>query len=137
MLIDFTLGQTGIILRIKIRNSTTGQGLTGLTYNSSGLTISTICDVESSPISYVQSGGTISTIPTLGSYSATLSNCAFKEVDSANHKGIYELQIPNARFAVSGAKHCLVSLSGVASMAECDFIVPLRSINLPLSISMP
>jgi hypothetical protein len=132
MLIDYVLGQTGIILRVKIRNSSvsTGAGLTGLTSASSGLRISTIADNEPSAIAYTVASSTIETISTLGTYDApTATKARFSQLDATNHPGVYEIQIANARFAVSGAKSLLVSVSGATSAAECDAVIPLRSVN--------
>ena len=120
------------MLRVKIRNSSvsTGAGLTGLTSASSGLIISTIADNEATATAYTVAGSTIESITTLGTYSApTATKCRFKEVDSTNHKGIYEIQIADARFAVSSAKSVLISISGATNAAECDALVPLTSVD--------
>lgn len=133
MLIDFKNGQTSVVLRIKLQDSTvtTGAGKTGMSSTSSGLIISTIADNEATATAYTVAGSTIDTITTLGTFAApTTGHCRFKEVDSTNHKGLYEIQISDARFAVSGAKSLTVSLSGVTGMAECDFLVPLRKVDL-------
>lgn len=132
MLVDYKLGQGSIILRVKLRNSsvTTGAGLTGLTNSSSGLIISTIADNEASATVYTQAGSTIETITTIGTYAApTATKCRFKEVDSTNHKGVYELHIADARFAVANAKSLAISISGATNLAECDLLIPLRSVD--------
>lgn len=121
-------GQTSVILRIKLldSSSTVGAGLTGLTSASTGLIIGTIADNEATSTAYTVAGSTIESITTLGTYAApTATKCRFKEVDSANHKGVYELQFADARFAVVNAKSLLVSLSGATNLAQADFIVPL------------
>jgi hypothetical protein len=132
MLIDFVNGQTSVILRVKIRNSSvsTGAGLTGLTNASAGLIISTIADTEATATPYTSAGSTIDTITALGTFGTiTAGHCQFREVDNVNHKGIYEVHIANARYAVSGAKSLMISISGAANAAECDVVVPLRSVN--------
>ena len=132
MLVDYKLGQGSIVLRVKLRNSsvTTGAGLTGLTNASTGLIISTIADNESTATAYTQSGSTIETITTLGTYAApTATKCRFKEVDATNHKGVYELHIADARFAVANAKSLAISISGATNLAECDLLIPLRSVD--------
>jgi hypothetical protein len=132
VLISFKRGQGSIVLRVKIFDSTvtTGAGKTGLTSASSGLIISTIVDNEASATTYTVAGSTIESITTLGTYSApTATKCRFKEVDATNHKGIYELQIADARFAVSSAKSLLISISGATGGAECDVLVPLRDVD--------
>jgi hypothetical protein len=134
VLISYSNGQTSVILRVKIRQSTTGanpgQGLTGLTGSSSGLIISTIADTEASPTVYSAGGSSIGTIATLGAYVAPAGGqCNFAQISATNNPGIYELQLANARFAVSGAKSLLVSLTGASNMADCDVCVPLQGIN--------
>jgi len=128
MLIPYARSQTSVILRVKIRDSSEvdGRGLTGLTNASSGLIISTIADNEATATTYTVTGSTIETIATLGTYAApTATKCRFKEVDSTNHKGVYEIQLANARFAVSNAKSLLVSILGATDAAECDVLIPL------------
>lgn len=132
MLIGYKRGQTSVVLRVKLLDSSvaTGAGLTGLTNASSGLIISTIADNESSATAYTVGGSNVETITTLGTYAApTSGKCRFKEVDSTNHKGIYEIQIADARFAVSSAKSLLVSIAGATNLAQCDVVVPLRDLD--------
>lgn len=132
MLIGFRRGQGSIVLRVKILNSSvaTGAGLTGLTSASSGLIVSTIADNEASATTYTVAGSTIESITTLGTYAApTATKCRFKEVDATNHKGVYEIQIADARFAVSSAKSLLVSISGATNAAETDVVIPLRDLD--------
>ena len=132
MLISYRRGQTGVILRVKILNSgvTTGAGLTNLSYTSSGLVISTIADNESTKTAYTVAGSTIETITTLGTYVApTATKCRFKEVDATYHPGLYEIQIADARFAVSNAKFLIVSISGATSAAETDVVIPLQDLD--------
>lgn len=129
MLIGYKHSQASIVLRIKILNSslTTGAGLTGLTSASTGLIISTIADNEATATAYTASGSTIETIATLGTYAApTATKCRFREVDATNHKGVYEVQLADARFAVSSAKSLLVSISGATNAAETDAVIPLN-----------
>lgn len=132
MLISYKLGQGSIVLRVKLLDSsvTTGAGKTALSFSSAGLIIGAIADNEATTTAYTQAGSTIETVTTLGTYAApTATKCRFKEVDATNHKGIYEIQIADARYAVSGAKSLLVSLSGVTGMAECDFTVQLTKFD--------
>jgi hypothetical protein len=130
MLIDFHLGQGSIVLRVKVRRLDTSQGLTGLTFSSSGLRIAAIADNEATTVAYTAAGSTIETISTLGVYAApTATKCRFKEVDATSHPGVYEVQLADTRFGVAGAKSLHITLSGVTNMAECDAIVPLRAVD--------
>lgn len=130
MLLNRINGATSVILRVKLLNSSvsTGAGLTGLTSASGSLVISTIADNEAAATVYTQAGSTIETITTLGTYAApTATKCRFKEVDATNHPGVYEIHLANARFAVTNAKSLLVSISGAANLAQCDFVIDLDS----------
>lgn len=119
---------TSNIIRVALKNSSTGAPLTGLTHSSSGLIISTITDVESSATTYTQAASNIETITTNGTFAApTSSKCRFKEVDSTNHPGLYEIQIADARFSVSNAKKLYVSISGATNLLASDYLIGLVS----------
>ena len=121
-------GVTSLILRVKILDTsvTTGAGKTGLSHSSSGLIISTIADNEATATAYTQAASNVETITTLGTFAApTSGKCRFKEVDATNHPGIYEIQIANARWAVSNARSVIVSVSGVSGAAQVDAEIQL------------
>lgn len=132
MLNDYKNGQTSVVFRAKLRDSsvTTGAGKTGLAHDTSGLVISTIADNEATATAYTVAASNVETVATLGTYAApTSGKCRFKEVDATNHPGIYEFHFADARFAVSGAKSLLVSVSGASNLAQCDILIPLRSVD--------
>jgi hypothetical protein len=134
MLLSVKNGQTGLVIRAKLRQGSTGtnpgNGLTALTGATSGLVIGTIADNEATSTAYTSAGSTVDTIATLGTYAApTAGHCRLREVDATNHPGVYEFQFENSRFAVANAKHLLVSVSGVSGMADCDFLVPLTTVD--------
>ena len=131
-LISYKLGQGSIVLRVKILDSaaTTGAGKTGLLFSSTGLRIAAIADNEATTTAYTAAGSTTETITTLGTYAApTATKCRFKEVDSTNHKGVYEIHLADARFAASNAKSLLVSISGATDAAETDVLIPLTQFD--------
>lgn len=129
MLISVVNGATSIVARVKILTQASAypSGLTGLTFSSAGLIISTIADNEATPTVYTAAGSTIETVTTLGTYAApTATKCRFKEVDATNHPGVYEIQLANARYAVSSAKYLLVSIAGTTTnLIQSDAIVTL------------
>jgi hypothetical protein len=132
MLLDYKLSQGSIVLRVPILDSsvTTGAGLTGLTFSSTGMRIGVIADNEASATAYTVAGSTIETITTLGTYAApTATKCRFKEVDATNFPGLYELQIADARFAVSSAKSVTIFITGATNAAPCRVLIPLRSVD--------
>lgn len=129
--LNLGVSPTSVMLRVKLLDSavTTGAGKTGLSSSSSGLIISTIKAGEATPTVYTQSGSTIETITTLGTYAApTATKCRFKEVDATNHKGVYEIQIADARFASTGS--LLISISGVTGLAEADIEVQCSNLDV-------
>jgi len=109
----------------------TGDG-GGLTADATeGLIISTIADNEATATAYAAADSEIESIAALGTYAAPSSGrCRFAEVDSVNHPGLYELQLADARLAVSGARSAVISLSGAAGMAQCDVELQLTSVDL-------
>src|ERR1041384_3335244 len=124
-------GATSNILRVTLRHSSTGQGLTGLSSSSSGLIISTITDNESAATAYTQAAATIESITTLGTFATPTTNkCRFKEVDATNHPGLYEIQLADGRFAVTGARTLRICISGATNLLGKDFIVQLLAIDV-------
>ena len=86
---------TSNTIYVFIRGSATspvGMGLTGLAYNTAGLSFS-----------YVRAGGsrTAITLATLASPSAAWSSGGFIEVDGTNQPGLYRLDLPDAAVATN------------------------------------
>ena len=99
---------------------TTGAGLTGLVYNSAGLTA----------YYYREEQGTGATSITLAT--ATLGTWAsggFKEVDAANMPGWYEFGIPDAALA-TGADFVGIALKGATNMAPVNIEIQLTGIDV-------
>lgn len=125
-------GVTSVILRVVLYDSTstTGGRKTTLTNASSGLIISTIADNEASATAYTSAGATIDTITTLGTFAApTAGHCRFKEVDATNHPGLYEIQIADARWAVSNARSIVITTQCTGAVAV-DAEVQLSAMDL-------
>ncbi len=133
MMLALWNGVGSVILRFKIADSTltNNGGKTLLTFASSGLIISTIADNEATPTVYTAAGATIETVTTLGTFATpTATKCRFKEVDATNHPGLYEVQIANARWGVSGSRYVDVTISGVSGAAQVDGRVQIPTRNL-------
>lgn len=134
-------GITSVILRFFLPDSasTTGAGKTALDHTAAGLIISTIASNEATPTVYTSTGSTVETITTLGTFAApTATKCRFKKVDDTNHPGIYELQLADARFAVSNARNLLITIlaTGVAPVhAEIELVAydPQDTVRLGLT----
>lgn len=91
---------------IQNSSSTTGAGLTGLVFNSAGLTADYV----------VERGLRQSiTLATLASADAAWSSGGFIAVDGTNMPGLYRIDIPNAVFAT--ADKAVVMLKGATNMA--------------------
>jgi len=126
------LGDTSNRVRFIVTKSSDGKGFTGLAYNTSNLVISTICDNEATVTRYRASSSEIETISTLGTFATpTSGKCRFKEVDATNHPGLYEIQFADARFAVSGSKRMVITISGnVTDMRESNYEIDLKGVRL-------
>lgn len=115
------VGITGVIVQIKIYNSTvtTGAGLTGLTYSTCGT------------LYYKRSNGTasvsvsINDITTFGTFAGSATAAAFKQVDSSNMPGVYELHLPNNAFA-AGASEVMFLLKGGTNAAPVELKIQLE-----------
>ena len=101
-------GTTSKIIEIFIQDSSSsvGAGLTGLVYNSAGLTGY-----------YLRNGAGSTTAITLATMTAgTWATGGFVEVDATNMPGIYQLSLPDAVLA-TGANSVVVMLKGATNMA--------------------
>lgn len=97
-----------------------GRGLTGLAYNTSGLS------------GYYWRPGATGSATTWGLASSTLgtyTSGAFKEVDATNLPGIYEIGIPNGAIA-TGASHCIAMFKGASNMAPVCIEIELSDIDI-------
>lgn len=109
-------GTTSKILHLFILDSSKsdGSGLTGLVYNSAGLTAY-----------YIREGSGTSTAITLAN--GMLGNWisgGFAQVDATNLPGVYEFQIPNNCLA-AGDDQVVIMLKGAANMAPLPLEIQL------------
>jgi hypothetical protein len=115
-------GATSVLVRVFLQDSssTTGAGLTGLAYNTAGLTCYRARDDDGN------AGGTAVTLAT-----ATLGTWAtggFKEKDSTNMPGWYEFGIPNAALA-SGSRSVDFHFKGATNLAPCPLEIELTGVD--------
>lgn len=110
-------GTTSKNLSVYIANSTTGAGLTGLTYSTSGLTAY-----------YFAEGASASTsLPLVaGALGAWLAG-GFFEIDATHMPGLYQLGAPNTAF--STGKSVTIVLKGAASMTETVLEIECTATN--------
>lgn len=122
MKLQLVKGTTSQTLLIFVQNSsvTTGAGLTGLAFNSSGLTA----------YYYREGQGTGATqitlvTATLGTYTSS----GFVEVDATDMPGWYEVGIPDAVLA-SGADFVGIQYKGATNMAPVNIEIQLTDLNV-------
>lgn len=124
-------GSTGNIERVFLfKNSgatagTEGDPITGLTHDSTGLSISTIADGEATPVTETVAGtDDIEPISTIGTYAAPSSGkVRFAEVNAAGMPGLYEIQLSDSRYSVGGAKYLDICISGATDLAAAHYRV--------------
>lgn len=118
MKLSVVKGATSVLVRIFIQDSssTTGAGLTGLVFNTAGLTCYRMRDDDGN------AGGTVISLAT-----ATLGTWAtggFKEKDATNCPGWYEFGIPNAAVA-TGSRSVDFHFKGATNMAPLPVEIEL------------
>jgi hypothetical protein len=111
-------GATNVTLPIFVpdSSSSTGAGLTGLAYNTSGLTC------------YYLRPGSAATALSLATQTVTgaHSDGGFVEVDSTNMPGIYRLDISDA-ICATGVRSAVIYLHGATNMAPVKLEIDLQS----------
>jgi hypothetical protein len=111
-------GQTSVLMKVWIQNSSSGLGLTGLAYNTSGLTAY-----------YIRNGQSTDTAITLATATlGTWTSGGFVVVDGTNMPGLYEIGMPNAVLA-SGVDTVHLMLQGAANMVPCVLEIELDAVN--------
>ena len=119
-------GTTSFICHIFIQDTSKsdGSGLTGLVYNSGGLTAYYMRAGANAAVSL----SFVSTA-TLGTYAGSATNSGFKEVSAANMPGVYEFQPCNNALA-SGANSVVCIIFGATNMAPVLLEIQLQDLNL-------
>lgn len=126
MKLQIKKGTTSKLITVFIQDSssTTGAGLTGLVYNSAGLTA----------YYYREGAGTGATAITLATMTlGTWATGGFIVVDATNMPGVYEIGLPDAVLA-SGADSVSVMLKGATNMAPLTLEIQLTDIDLHDSV---
>jgi len=107
-------GSTSQLVEVFVPDSSsaTGAGLTGLVYNSAGLT------------AYYYCAGAAATAITLAAMTAgTWATGGFVEVDATNMPGVYQFGIPDAALASGCGADTTFLLKGAANMVPARFAV--------------
>lgn len=108
---------TSFIDRVYIVNSSTGAPLTGLAYNTAGLTFY-----------YIKIFDTSATAVTLANCTlGTYTSGGFKEVDATNLPGLYEVHYPNAMLSSATKVHAIIK--GATNMLPVAIEIELDAVN--------
>jgi len=130
--ISIRRGLTSKRVAVFITNANTGEGLSGLAYNSSGLNCYYWREDQ------LNVGATQVNLAT--ATRGTWSTGGFVEKDAANMPGWYEFGIPNAALA-SGAAWVKIRLQGATNMVPVDINIELdgvKNVALPeLAVGVP
>jgi hypothetical protein len=118
---SFHKGTTSQLIEVFIQDATAtdGAGLTGLVYNSAGLS------------AYYRRRGSAGGGVVISLVNATLgtwTSGGFKEIDATNLPGWYEIGLPNALLA-SGALSGILSLKGAVNMVPINAIIDLDALD--------
>jgi hypothetical protein len=117
--LSIVAGTTSKLVDVFIQDSssTTGAGLTGVVWNTAGLTAYYYREGAASAVSM-----TPSQTMTLG----TWVSLGFIVIDGTNMPGCYQIGLPNAAIA-AGAKSVLIMIRGVTNMAPCVLEIELTA----------
>lgn len=110
--LSIVAGATSQTVDIFIQDSskTTGAGLAGLVFNSSGLTWY---------YNFPRAASTQVTLATLAAATSAYSSGGFKEIDSTGQPGKYRIDVPNAAIASANGRYVSMMLQGATNMAPC------------------
>ena len=114
---EIQVASQSVTRNIFIRNATTGLGLTGLVYNSTGLTAY-----------YVLNQAASVSIPLVTqTITGGWSSGGFVEIDSTNFAGLYRFDIPNA--AIASGPYSDIMFRGAANMIDEPIEIELTAVN--------
>lgn len=110
---SFAPGASNVTIYVKVRDSQTGDGKTGLTPASAG-----------AAVSYTRAGGSTTpvTLAALGSATAAYQAGGWFEMDAVNAKGLYRLDLPNAALA-AGVPFTTVDFSFTGALADAILVL--------------
>ena len=119
MKLKLNRGTTSKLLRIFVQNSSSSSisGLTGLAYNSTGLTWY-----------FAYEGGTSTAVTlTSGAVVGTWQSGGLVAVDATNMPGVYEIGVPNAALATGNS--VIMYLQGATNMSPVMIEIELDAVN--------
>lgn len=113
-------GTTSKRIQVFIMDSskTDGSGLTGLVFNSAGLTAYYLRDGAASPVLISLVTATV----------GTWTSSGFKEISSGNMPGYYEIGIPDAALAAGAGDQVVIMVKGASNMAPVNIEIQLSAL---------
>jgi hypothetical protein len=120
MKLSILAGSTSQTVNIWVQNSTstTGAALTGLVFNSAGLT---------AYYALSRAAAVSITLATLGAVTSSYSSGGFIEIDATNMPGWYRFDIPDA--ALASGRFVSLHLAGATNMAPLPIEIELTATN--------
>ena len=114
-------GTTSKLVKILVYDSSsdTGEGLTGLAYNTTNLDWYWIAEGDSSA----------TTVSMATAVLGTYTSGGFVEVDSTNLPGVYEIGIPNAAIDATSEGSVIMMLKGATNMVPVGIEIELDAID--------
>jgi|SRR5579859_4771348 len=114
-------GATSVLVDIFLQDSssTTGAGLTGLTFSSSGLTAYYHRNADNASVAITLATMTLGTWATGG----------FIVVDGTNMPGLYQIGVPNAAFAAGSSTEVTLFIKGATNLAPKAYKIPIIGAN--------
>lgn len=118
MKLSIKAGATSQTINVFVQDSSssTGAGLTGLVYNSAGLTAYYV---------FPRAAAAAITLATLASATAAWSSGGFREIDATNMPGWYRLDVPDAVLASGNGRSVGLHLKGASNMAPLPIEIEL------------
>lgn len=114
-----TAGATSQSIYFTVTNSATGGKLTGLVFNTSGLT---------AYYARNQNTSVAITLATLAAANTAWSSGGFVAVDGTNMPGLYRLDVPDAAF-VAGVASVVITIKGAANMVQADHDIQITVLD--------
>lgn len=114
---DIYSGSTSVLLNVTLINATTGNGLTGLTHSSAGLTAYYYQNVATGSVA----------IALIAMTAGTWASGGFVEIDPTNMPGVYSLGLPNSIF--SSGQAVTIVIQGATNLKQYEVDLQITAIN--------
>ena len=121
---------TSVIINLPIYRSDTGQGMTGLTNASSGLSIAHSYDNNAGAVDKSAATSSIEAVGTLFTYAAPTGGFVrFKLLNDTTRPGMYQLMFEDSVFAQASSKTLYIDINGVTDMMDMKYYITLDGVT--------